>query len=494
VASLLFLLILAALVYAITWAVRHRHENPVGVRQLAPRISAPPGPAPSEPLRVALDEWAGAGLISTDQAAGIVSYEVAKASAVSVASAEAPPTTVAAARVRRVPAVAEALGYLGGVLAAVGGILLVSRYWTDMTTAARLGITAGSAVILLVAGLLVPGRADELVRLRGALWFAATAATAAFAVIAVHFGLGVDDAATVVLAGAGAVVVESGLLWFGRNLPLQQFAFLGGMSAVFGSAAGHLEPALGWAGVAVVLYGTVLGLVGLRRLLPYGVMAETLGAVAALVGTIVVANDWPAAGLLLAVAISLALIAVAVLPGLAPSRRDQLILGILGAFAMLQAAPQAVGHFAAGAAAATGSVTYVAGAAIVAIAARRLVRLPEAVAVAGAAALFGGAATTFGQWHGFAPVLGTVTAVVLIALGTLPRQFELSLLGSAGLLGNVPWLITWFFPGEGRAAVLTLACGAVIIAVAVFLTRMSGRFSTDLAPHHRLRDVARGTR
>lgn len=112
---------------------------------------------------------------------------------------------------------------------------------------------------------------------------------------------------------------------------------------------------------------------------------------------------------------------------------------------------QAHGELAAGldiAAVATGSVTYMARAAIATIAARRLVRLPEAMAVAGAAALFGGAAINFGQWHGFGPTLGTVTAVVLIGLGTLPRQFGLFLLGSAGLLGNVPWLITWFFPAR----------------------------------------------
>jgi hypothetical protein len=482
---LILLLLLAVLVYAITWAVRHRRERPARVAQREPRTAAPPRPAALEPLRVALAEWTGAGLISTDQAARILGHEAAKA--LPVRAATAAPAPAVAPRVRRVPAVAEALGYLGGVLAVVGGILLLSRYWTDMTTAARLGITAGLAVILFVAGLLVRGPADEFVRLRSALWLAGTAATAAFAVIAVHFGLGVDDAATIVLAAAGAVAVESGLLSFGRNLALQQLAFLGGTTAVLGSAAGHLEPALGWAGVAVVLSGTALGFVGLRRLLPYGVLTETLGAVAALVGVIVITNDWLAAGLLLGVAVALALVVVGVVPGLATSRQDELILGILGAVAILQAAPQAAGHFAAEAAVATGSVTYAAGAAIVGVAVRRLVRLPEAVAVGGAAALFGGAAITFGQWHGFAPILGTVTAVVLIVLGTLPRQFVLSLLGSAGLLGNVPWLITWFFPGEGRAAVLTLASGAVIIAVAVFLTRMSGRFSTDLGLHHRAR-------
>jgi hypothetical protein len=63
----------------------------------------------------------------------------------------------------------------------------------------------------------------------------------------------------------------------------------------------------------------------------------------------------------------------------------------------------------------------------------------------------------------------------------LPGQVLLSVLGSIGLLVNVPWAIAWFFPGEGRAAVLLLASGALLVGVAVLLTRMRGRFREELA-------------
>jgi hypothetical protein len=305
--------------------------------------------------------------------------------------------------------------------------------------------------------------------------------------VAVHDGLDVGAAETVVVAGAGAAAIESGLLWRGLPRPFQQFACLAATTVLLGAAAGHLADPRGWAGLAVYAAGAVLAFAGVRRLIGNGLMTETLGAVALLAGSVTVIVDWNGAGLLLGVAAALALAAVAVVPGVAPTRADELTLGIIGAIALLESAPGAAGYFADRAAATTGVVTYCAGAVVMYLAAQRLVKLPAVVAVAGGAGLFGGAALTFGQWHGFAPILGTLTAVALIGLGTLPQRSELSLIGSAGLLGNVPWLITWFFPGQGRAAVLTIVTGALIIAVAVFLTRMGGRFRSDLGLHHRLR-------
>ena len=49
-----------------------------------------------------------------------------------------------------------------------------------------------------------------------------------------------------------------------------------------------------------------------------------------------------------------------------------------------------------------------------------------------------------------------------------------------GLLANVPWAISHFFPGEGRAPLLIFASGAVIVAVAVWLARIGGRLRSEL--------------
>jgi hypothetical protein len=81
-----------------------------------------------------------------------------------------------AARRTGVRSVAEALGYLGGMLATIGLVLAVAQYWPDLALAGRLGISAAGAVVLLVAGWLVPEHAEPaLARLRWFLWLASTA-------------------------------------------------------------------------------------------------------------------------------------------------------------------------------------------------------------------------------------------------------------------------------------------------------------------------------
>ena len=53
-------------------------------------------------------------------------------------------------------------------------------------------------------------------------------------------------------------------------------------------------------------------------------------------------------------------------------------------------------------------------------------------------------------------------------------------IGAAGLLGFVPWAITWFFPGEGRVPVLILVSGVLILVLAVVLSRLAPRFREEL--------------
>jgi hypothetical protein len=67
-----------------------------------------------------------------------------------------------------------------------------------------------------------------------------------------------------------------------------------------------------------------------------------------------------------------------------------------------------------------------------------------------------------------------VSAVALLALGATPGLQLLSLFGSVGLLVNVPWAIARFFPGQGRAPLLIMVSGALIVVIAVMVAR-SGR-------------------
>ncbi|MGZ4532985.1 MAG: hypothetical protein ACXVXP_11620 [Mycobacteriaceae bacterium] len=53
------------------------------------------------------------------------------------------------------------------------------------------------------------------------------------------------------------------------------------------------------------------------------------------------------------------------------------------------------------------------------------------------------------------------------------------------MLVNVPWIIVWFFPEEGRVPLLTLISGALILAIALLLARQGGRrHRAPAAPAH----------
>jgi hypothetical protein len=201
---------------------------------------------------------------------------------------------------------------------------------------------------------------------------------------------------------------------------------------------------------------------------------------AVFVGAAINSSDWQAVGLVFGSGSATAMLAGAVVPGIALDRADQLALAVVGGFGLLQALPATLGYFANDAAAATGVVTWLVGWFLVWAGGRRLTRVPVAVQTGGGAALLGGAALTWAQWSGGAPVFGLVTAVVLVGLGVLPGQVLLSVFGSVGLLINVPWTIGWFFPGEERAPLLIMVTGALIIGVAVLLARMGGRLRREL--------------
>lgn len=423
-----------------------------------------------------LARWVALGLLSDDQALGILTHETAIAPQGPPPSEVMPPT-----RPGRIPAVAEALGYLGGMLAGIGLVLIVARYWPDIATAAKLALSGAGALALVGAGALVHAEADPaLQRLRGFLWLVSTGATAVFTVVLTGDGLDIQRSETVALACSGAVALQSGLLWWWRERPLQQLTFLAAFAVMANTAVAELA-GTAVSGITVWGLGAAYLFLGVRHRTPLSVLTLGAGAVAVIVGAGIVTSDWQGFGLLFAVGTALGLTAIAAVPTVTPDRSDQLVAGILGGIALVQTTPAALVYFARDAGVATGLATWALGAALLFTGARQLVRLPAVAELLGGAAVIGGAAITGVQWHGFAPVFGVVTAVALIALGVLPGQVLLSVLGSLGLLVNVPWTIGWFSPGEGRVPLLIMVSGALILAVAVVLTRMRDRFRRDLA-------------
>ena len=452
-----------------------------------------PRPAAGVPtdLRRQLADWVAAGLVSNETAEAIVAHERARLQqrdAVADAGggrALGPESTPAPLRQpalsQRVPLVAEALGYLGGALAIVGVALLVARYWTDLGTAARLAVCGVGAVGLFAAGALANEAADPaFARLRWFTWLASTAAGGLFAGVALHDGFDVGREPRFVAAGIGAGALYAAVLWAGKNRPVQQSTALGGAVVAVGVAIGEIS-SVGSAGLAVWAMGAAYLAVWFAQKTPQPLMTGAIGAAATVAGSILTGSDWSTFGIPFALATGAALTALVLVPGLVEPKADQLAIGIIGTVCLVQALPSTLGYFGQDGGAATGLATWSVGVGLLALGARRLVRLPLVVEVVGGAAILGGGALTGVQWPGFAPLFGVVTALGLIALGVvLAGRVLLSVLGSVGLLVNVPWAIAHFFPGEGRAPLLILVSGALILGVAVLLARLSPRLRSEI--------------
>jgi hypothetical protein len=407
----------------------------------------------------ALDRWIEAGLLTTDQRAAILAFEASPA-----ATAPRPP------RPRRIPALAEALGYLGGMLAVSGLALIVIDAWPDLTTGGRLAVSGLAAVGLLTAGRLAPEHRDPaLTRLRWFLWTAGTAAAALFVGVAVDASDRAD--VTVALGAAATVAAVGGALWRGQDRPLQLLCFLGGTAVTAGALVLEVASA-GVAGLAVWGVGAALVLLGLvRRRTSAPLLVGGVGAIAAVVGAGMAAAEWEGRGLLFLVATGLTLLGLAQARALRLDRAEQIALGVVGGITLLQGLPATIGWFAEQAGVATGLITMAVGAGVLAVGLTSLSRRPQAPQLLGGAAMLVGAGVTAAQVAGLGPLLGIATAIVLVGVGTRRGEGRLSALGSLGLLVSLPWAITHFFPGEGTVPLATVVTGALFVALAVWLTR-----------------------
>ena len=237
---------------------------------------------------------------------------------------------------RRLPVI-EAVGYLGALLALSGAVTLVIQYWREVPTAGRLGLLAAvAAVTWLVGARIGEASAAALVRLRAALWFASSAAVAAFAgQTAADLAHAVE--AAVWLSAGGAAAVHGGLLWRLRDRPAQHLACFAGVLMAAGGAAGLAGGEVP-VGLAIAAAGALWVAAGWCALLPPPVIAMAAGGVAVLAGVGITVDDWPDAAPLLGLAAATALLAV----GVATDRTPLTVVGLAGGFGYL---PWTVGHF-----------------------------------------------------------------------------------------------------------------------------------------------------
>ncbi|SHL32062.1 Predicted membrane protein [Pseudonocardia thermophila] len=264
----------------------------------------------------ALDRWVAAGLIEPAQAEAIRAAEAAR---------PAPP---------RSSLLAEALGYVGGILVLVAVITLTGRFWDELGTGGRLAVAAGAAVVLLVAGLLAPSpHIGASGRLRAVVWLLSVAALSGAVGLFADEVLDLDGEVVALLAAGGAAVYAAVLWRLHRAIPLHA-AFIVAVVVAVAAAAALLPGEAGeppW--LAVWGVGLAWMLLGWGRVVGPRAAAYVCGSVPVIVGATVVADSgW---GATLAIASAALLVVGGVL------ERDLVLLGV-GAVATLIVVPRVV--------------------------------------------------------------------------------------------------------------------------------------------------------
>lgn len=270
-------------------------------------------------LEEILERAVTAGILERPQAEAIVSSE---------RDGEVALPAEAGSRARALAA--EALGYVGAVLALVSVILVAERFWTDLAPWGRAPLLALAAVTLVAAGAAVrPGATGPLSRLKSVLWFAATAA------IAATVGVAAGDLTTL---GPGAVALTVGTatgmaavsLWRLWPATLQQLAFAASCVVTVMGGLDLLGVDLGrYAGLALWVLGVVWLILTHRRLVEPIATGYVLGGLIAIFGPFVATPDDEVPWLLVLGLLT----AVAVIAASVPLRRTPLLaIGALGVF------------------------------------------------------------------------------------------------------------------------------------------------------------------
>ena len=342
---------------------------------------------PAEPVPVLLRRWVQEGLLTAEQAGRIAASE---------RSRPADPHH------RRGPVLAEALGYVGAVLAVVAVGLITARYWSELGAWGRVGVAVVAAGLLLATGAVAtPVRGDAAARLRSVAWAASVASLALAAWVVVRDLLRWEREASALLVAGLCAAVYAGVLWAVHRRTLQVAALLLALVLAAGAAASEMTSGPGTqVGLAVAGTGAVGRALGWGGLLRPRRAALVLGAVAGMAGAITTIDEERDWGYLVAVGMAACLVGL----GLLLHEVGLVVVAVVGS---LTAVPAAVTHFFPGRLSAPLALLLV-GLALVLVAVRvvrrrRLVTAP---------------ARPPGPWRTGDPWVGVALAAVLAGVGT----------------------------------------------------------------------------
>ncbi|MGH7567199.1 MAG: DUF2157 domain-containing protein [Gemmatimonadota bacterium] len=242
--------------------------------------------------------WVESGLIAPEQAAAIL-------------AAEGEPGGEAGEG--RPSLAATALGYLGASVALVGGVVAVSREWSEMAFGARLALASGATLVLLAAGFIARRQGHPALRtLDGFLWFLSAAGAAFTAGLVGHDLLELETRSISLVAGLAAALWATAL-WRIRPIPLLAIAAVTGVGAFLEALLAHLPgPPDELHGLPLWGLGAVLALLGWGRLVR-GPGSFALAGVLLLLGAQILSFGWRPAGLALGIGTAVALLAAGVL-------------------------------------------------------------------------------------------------------------------------------------------------------------------------------------
>lgn len=465
---ILIALVLICVVVAVTIVSKKRGS---GGPPSAPAISVPgtPNLVPAY-VEALLDRWTASGVMSATQAESIRTFERN-----AVESTRTP--TRGRSNVR---SVAEALGYLGGILGIVGIVVLIAGFWDELSDSVRLGVPLAASAAFLIAGSFVPERqSPAMTRLHTFLWFLATGACGVSAWVFTEVVVDIEDLRRQWMAVGITCAVVSAVLWAGRDRPVQQVTALAGAAIGLGTVIGEFA-SVGLCGIGIwIMGGVVLG-VSRWRTGTRAAVDVACGSILLVVGGYLTVADWRGPGLLFTVATGLVLLAPSSVRRIDVPAPTPMITGIIGLLGLVQALPMGIGHFASEAGLLTGLIVWGSGVAVVVATMKDELRMRVVFQCVSGVMFVGGAAVTGAQSVGFATVFGLVTSLGLIGLGTRPGRAVMSIFGLLGTVVFIPWMISHFFPGEGRAPLLIIVSGLLLVGISAVLLRLSGRIRSEI--------------
>jgi len=466
---LVAVLLMCIVIAAIMWSKRKSAVAPPESRESVDSRSSRESEIPGY-VEALLQRWTTAGVLPADVADSVRAFERSSSSR-EVTHVE---------KRANVHVIAEALGYLGGVLGLVGVVVLLAQFWSDFSDGVHLGVPLVATVVFVIAGVFVPERRRaRMMRLRTFLWSLGTISSGIGAWIFSDVVLDVSEIRQQWLVSGIASSIISLLLWSGRQRPVQQFIGLAAAAVALGTFIGEFA-SVGFSGLGVWIAGATLLIATVRHSDARAVITQLVGSLAVVVGAYLTVADWRGPGLLFVVMSGLLLISPVSIEAVTLSAPTPMIMGIIGLLALIQGVPMTLVHFAAGAGLVTGLVLWSAGVSTVILVNVSVLRMHLVFLLFSGAMIVGGAALTGTQVVGFATLFGLATSVCLIAYGSRPGRALMSVFGLAGILVFIPWMIGHFFPGEGRVPLLIIVSGLLLVIVAVVLTRVGGRLRGEV--------------